>query len=84
MYPQNKVILDCIMPSIPLRHKCLSIILKWVIVSHKWSLKKVKKKLFFLLFFLGKNRHGIEKVAIFGWEWGRNSAPREGQKIPCR
>ena len=23
-----------------------------------------------------------KKVAIFDWEWGRNSAPREGQKIP--
>ena len=35
IYPQNQVILDCIMPSIPLKHKCLSIILTWVIVSHK-------------------------------------------------
>ena len=33
IYPQ--VILDCIMPSIPLKHKCLSIILIWFIVSHK-------------------------------------------------
>ena len=33
--PQNQVILDRIMPSIPLKHKCLSIILIWVIVSHK-------------------------------------------------
>ena len=25
----------------------------------------------------------LEKnVPIFNWEWGRNSAPREGQKIP--
>ena len=24
-----------------------------------------------------------KKVAILGWEWGRNSALREGQKIPC-
>ena len=23
-----------------------------------------------------------KKVAIFDWEWGRNSAPRDGQKIP--
>ena len=23
-----------------------------------------------------------KKVAIFDWEWGRNLAPREGQKIP--
>ena len=26
---------------------------------------------------LGKN------VAIFDWEWCRNLAPRDGQKIPC-
>ena len=35
IYSQNQVILDCIMPTIPLKHKCLSIILIWVIVSHK-------------------------------------------------
>ena len=35
IYPQNQVILDCIMSSIPLKHKYLSIILIWVIVSHK-------------------------------------------------
>ena len=35
IYPQNQVILDCIMQSIPLKHKYLSIILIWVIVSHK-------------------------------------------------
>ena len=35
IYPQNQVILDCIMSSIPLKHKCLNIILIWVIVSHK-------------------------------------------------
>ena len=35
IYPQNQVILEFIMPSIPLKHKCLSIILIWVIVSHK-------------------------------------------------
>ena len=23
-----------------------------------------------------------KKVAIFDWEWGRNSAPRDGQKAP--
>ena len=34
IYPQNQVILDCIMSSIPLKHKCLSIIMIWVIVSH--------------------------------------------------
>ena len=51
MYPQNQVILDCIMPNIPLKHKCLSIILIWVSVSHKFF--------FFLLFLIGKIRHGI-------------------------
>ena len=35
IYPGKQVILDCIMPSIPVKHKCLSIILIWVIVSHK-------------------------------------------------
>ena len=35
IYPQNQVILDCIMPSILLKHMCLSINLIWVIVSHK-------------------------------------------------
>ena len=35
IYPQNQVNFDCIMSSIPLKHKCLSIILIWVIVSHK-------------------------------------------------
>ena len=35
IHPQNQVILDCIMPTIPLNHKCLGIILIWVIVSHK-------------------------------------------------
>ena len=35
IYPQNQVILDCIMSSIRLKHKSLSIILIWVIVSHK-------------------------------------------------
>ena len=49
--------------------------------------KKIKKIiiLFFFYFSLfGKNGHGIgKKVAIFNWEWGPNSAPRDGQKIPC-
>ena len=36
IYPQNQVILDCIMPSKPLKHKkCFSIILIWDSVSHK-------------------------------------------------
>ena len=53
-----------------------------VVVVSKKS-KKKKKNFFFLLFLIGKNRHGIvKKVAIFDWEWGQNSAPREGQKSP--
>ena len=24
-----------------------------------------------------------KRVAIFDWEWGQNSAPRDGQKRPC-
>ena len=24
-----------------------------------------------------------KKVAVFDWEWGQNSAPRDGQKRPC-
>ena len=35
IYPRNQVILYCTMSSIPLKHKCLTIILIWVIVSHK-------------------------------------------------
>ena len=54
------------------------------------NVKKVKKKskktkqknssnffLFFLFFLF------LIGVAIFDWEWGRNSAPRDGQKSPC-
>ena len=35
IYPQNQVILDCIMSSIPLKHKCFSVILKWFIFSQR-------------------------------------------------
>ena len=52
IYPQNHFILDCIMSSIPLKHKPFSIILICVIVSHISSI-------FFLLFLIGKIRHGI-------------------------
>ena len=24
-----------------------------------------------------------KKMTIFDWEWGQNSAPGDGQKIPC-
>ena len=49
--------------------------------------KKNKKKNnnFFFIFLIGKQLRGIgRKVAIFDLEWGLNSAPREGQKIPCK
>ena len=61
IYPQNQVIIYCIMPSIPLKHKCSSIILIWVIVSHVSSSGNVKKKkiFFFLLFLIGKDSHGL-------------------------
>ena len=43
---QNQAILDCIMSTIPLKHKCLSIILIWVIVSHKqlWSRRELHRQ----------------------------------------
>ena len=67
IYPQNQVLLDSHMPSIPLKHKCLSIILIWVIVSHiKVVVVSKKKMLFcFLLFLIGKNRHGIGKCGYY-------------------
>ena len=54
-------------------------------VSKKKKKKKVKKikKNFFTFLYLGKTDMVLgKKVAIFDWEWGLNSAPREGQKIP--
>ena len=79
IYPKNQVILDCIIQSIPLKHKCLSIILIWVIVSHKygWSLKK---SIFFFYFsqigktdmVLGKNV-GMNGAEIWPLEKGRKS-----------
>ena len=72
IYPQNQVILDCIMSSIPLKHKCLSIILIWIIVSRSSGKKKSKKKNPTFLF--GKIRHGIGNGAeISPLEMGRKS-----------
>ena len=76
IYPQYQVILDFIMSSIPLKNNRLSIILIWVIVSHK------KKKVNTFLDWENQTWYW-EKIATFDWEWGRNSAPRDGQKIPC-
>ena len=80
IYPQNQVILDCIMPSIPLKHKCLSIIQIWVIVSHKKKLSLKKRSCFFFTFltFLNWEKqtwYWGKKVTIFDWEWGRKFGP---------
>ena len=67
------------MSIITLKHKCLSIILIWVIVSHCVSKKVKKNKKNNNTFLNWETEHGKgKKVAIFDWEWGRNSAPREG------
>ena len=53
----------------------------YVVVASK---KKVKKKFFFTFLYLRKTDMVLgKKVAIFDWEWGRNSVPREGQVMPC-
>ena len=89
IYPQNQIILDCIMPTIPLKHKCLSIILIWVIVSHikvvVVSKKKGgKKNIFFLLFLNWEKQtwYWGKKVAIFDWEWGQIWPLEKGRKCP--
>ena len=72
IYSQNQLILDCIMPSIPLKH-----------IKYHSDMGHCFSK-FCLLFLIGKNRHVLGKrVAIFDWEWGRNWAPSERQKILC-
>ena len=48
IYPQNQAILDCMMPTIPLKHKYLSIILIWDIVSQVAVVSKKRKKKIFL------------------------------------
>ena len=70
IYPQNQVILDCMMPTIPLKHKCLSIILIWVIV---------KKKYFFTFLNFGKQTWYRWKKR---WLFSFGLAFREGQKMP--
>ena len=49
----------------------------------KKSKKKKKQNIFFPFLYLGKTDMVLGKnVAIFDWEWGQISAPRDGQKIP--
>ena len=71
------------MPSIPLKHKCLSIILIWVIVAliSSSGSKKSKKKNAFLI---GENRHCIgEKRWLFLIGNGAEIRPLEkGRKSP--
>ena len=42
------------------------------------------KKKFFFTFLNWENQtwYWEKKVAVFDWEWGQNSAPRDGQKRP--
>ena len=82
IYLKNQVILDYFYA----KHKCLSNILILVIDSHKLKLSVF----FFFFFFLGGGGGGGggedmqlgKKVAIFHWEWGRNSAPHVWQTKP--
>ena len=54
-----------------------------VVVLSKKNVKKKLKKKMFLLFLIGKTDMVLgKKVAIFDWELGGNSAPRDGQKSP--
>ena len=90
IYPQNKVTLNCITPSIQIKHKCLSIILIWVIVSHKkyWSLKKVNKTSYIYIFFFTflnweKQTWYWEKRWLFSIGKGAEIRPLEkGRKSP--
>ena len=84
IYPQNQVILDCIMPTIPLKHKCLSIIPIWAIVSHtskvlvfsKRSKKKKKKKKKFTFLNWGKTDMVLgEKGDYFRLGMGQKFVP---------
>ena len=77
IYPKIQVILDCIMPTIPLKHKCLSIILIWVIVSHKYIVVVVSN-----YFLIWENRHGIGiKCGYFRLGMGRNWEKSIGQPM---
>ena len=46
IYPQNQIILDCIMPTIPLKHKCLSIILNGSLFLLSTCVVVVSKKIY--------------------------------------
>ena len=69
--PQNQVILDCIMPTIPLKHKCSSIILIWVIFLINGSGLSKKKFFFFTFLNWEKQTWYWEKKGYFRLEFGR-------------
>ena len=52
-------------------------------VSKKSKKKKKKKKNCYCSPLEKTDMVLGKKVAIFDWEWGRNSTHREGQKITC-
>ena len=56
-----------------------------MVSKEKVKKKKKKKKIFFFTFLYLRKTDMVlgKKVAIFDWEWGRNSAPIDWQKIPC-
>ena len=63
IYPQNQVILDCIMPSIPLMHTFSHV----VVISKKTREKKSKKIFFSLLFFIWEIYHNVFQRALEGF-----------------
>ena len=69
IYPENQVILDCLMPSASVKVTlCYGSLI--LISCSGLKLGKIDMQ-------LGK------KVAILNWEWGRNSAPQVWQIKPC-
>ena len=61
-----------IFPCIPLKHKCFKFHSD---MGHCYYF-------FFTFLTWGKQTWYWGNVTIFDWEWDRNSAPRDGQKIP--
>ena len=60
----------------------------YVVVVSKESKKKMFVFFCFVFYFSFFGKDDVmdmvlgKKIAIFDWEWGRNSGPRDGQKIP--
>ena len=80
-YPQNHVILHCIMSSIPLKHECLSIILIWsLFLISSSGLLKSKKKYFSELGF--QKWYWEKKTAIVDWSGAEIWPLEKGRKFP--